>query len=236
MFQRNNLKPVLTLAVTLLGLLQFSAAADTGDEAIKQAVTRLVRAEAAKHAELKDVETAVELPSSGLPLSPCREPEAFLPHQGQVLRPGRFSVGLRCTGEVDRYVQVRLIMRGEYLELSRALMPGDIVTADSIRSRRGDLGELPRDVLRSLQQAIGKIAVRRLDEGTVLRGNHLRSRPLVKRGQNVAVESRGRGFVVRRDGVAMENGGAGDRIRVRMSPREILEAVVDDNGQLVLQP
>lgn len=235
MFQGTNIKPVLSLLVSAFGMMQFAAAAAT-DDAVKQAVNQLLREEAAKHAQWRDVEVAAELPSSGLPLSACQEPEAFLPHQGQTLRPGRFSVGLRCAGDIDRYIQVRLIMRGEYLELKRGLMPGELLTSDNIHRRRGDLGELPRDVLRSAQQAVGKVAARRLEDGAVLRSNHLRSRPLVKRGQSVAVESRGRGFVVRRDGVAMENGGAGDRVRVRLSPREILEAVVDESGRLVLQP
>lgn len=235
MSQHKTTRAALGLVILAAAVAHWPTAANVDDAAARQAISRLLHAEAAKQRELRDVDIDLELPAAMAP-STCSEPEAFLPHQGQRLRPGRVSIGLRCPGETARYIQIRLIMHGDYLELAHSLMPGDILSPDSIRRRRGDLGELPRDVLRLPRQAVGKLAVRRLDAGAVLRDNHLRSRPLVKRGQNVAVESRGRGFTVKRDGVAMENGGAGDRVRVRISPREILEAVVEENGRLVLQP
>lgn len=219
------------LAVGLM-LLPLEAAADTD---IRQAVSRLVETEAAQASELRGTRVGVELLAAGAKLPDCRQPEAFFPRQQQELRPGRMTLGLRCEGETDRYIPVRITMEGEYLEASRNLKPGDTLDEQSIRISRGDLGELPRDVVRKREQALGKQALRRLEAGTPLRSNHLRSRPVVKRGQNVAVESRGRGFVVKRDGVAMENGGVGDTVRVRLSPREILEAQVTENGRLVIQ-
>lgn len=233
MLQQKHLRLAFCLLLAITSGPAFGTAAV---DAVQQAVSRLIHAEAAKSGEFKGADLAVELQTPQAQLPSCSRPEAFFPHQGQKLRPGRISVGLRCPGEIERYIQARLIVKADYLELSRDLLPGDTLAADGLRVRRGDLGELPRDVLRTSQEAVGKQAVRRLEKGTVLRSSHLRSIPLVERGQKVAVESRGRGFVARREGVAMESGGAGDRIRVRMSRREILEALVDDTGRLVVQP
>lgn len=229
-FKRAVLCTILGLAAVLPALSASAAA----KPAVKESVIRLIQTEASRAPEFRDVKIDVELLATGAQLPACQKPQAFFPHQQQQLRPGRMTLGLRCEGEPDRYIPVRLVMHGPYLEVSRSLKPGDTLDEQSIRVSHGNLGDLPADVLRKREQALGKQAVRRLEPGTALRGNHVRSRPLVKRGQNVAVESRGRGFVVKRDGVAMENGGVGDTVRVRLSQREILEAQVTENGRLVL--
>lgn len=236
MLQREDSSPIRFLAIFIIAapLLMGGIAHAAAEEGVKEAVLRLLQAQTSKTKELRDTEIDVELLATAAQLPTCLKAEAFFPHQQQRLRPGRMTLGLRCQGEQDRYIPVRLIVQGSYLEVSRPLKPGELLDTASIRVSRGDLGELPRDVLRRREQAIGKLAVRRLEPGTALRDNHLRSEPVVKRGQNVAVESRGNGFVVKRDGVVMENGGVGDTVRVRLSRREILEAQVTENGRLVL--
>lgn len=165
----------------------------------------------------------------------CEQPRPFLP---EASRPplGRVSVGVRCgeAGRQTRYLQAEVAVTGTYLETARAIGAGERLGRGDLVERRGDLGRLPRQALRDLETATGQVARRSLAAGQVVQAHQLRVPRLVGHGDRVTLEARGEGFRVTRQGEALEAGGRGERIRVRLADRRILEARVIGPQRLVV--
>lgn len=162
----------------------------------------------------------------------CDDPRFFMPGNGQQLQ-GRVTVGVRCgaRGRV-RYLQAQVAITGRYWVAARAVAANTELDASLLEARHGDFGDLPRRAVRSLDEIHGRLARRPLRAGTVLQSSHLRTIPLVERRQTVTVEARGPGFSVSREGQALESGGEGDEIRVRLPNRDTVTAVVRGPGRV----
>lgn len=147
---------------------------------------------------------------------------------------GRVSVGVRCHGNKHstRYITAHVGVTGTYVQLATGVAAGTLISADMLELRQGDLSSLPQHTILLADAAIGQISARQLNAGTVLRKQDLRTRPLVRRGQEVSIETRGPGFVVSRSGEAMQAGGLGDTVRVRLSRQETVTTVVSGEGRV----
>lgn len=181
-------------------------------------------------------EVRVTIREPRAPLPECAMPAPFLPNANA--RPiGRVSVGVRCedTGQV-RYLQAEVAVMGRYVVLSQRLAAGETVRAEHLREERGDLARLPDPAILDPAVAIGQEATRTLAAGVTLQDHHLRQPRLVRRGQAVIVEARGTGFRITREAEAMEPGGKGESIRVRLDDREIIRAEVVGERRLAVDP
>ncbi|MGM0692360.1 MAG: flagellar basal body P-ring formation chaperone FlgA [Pseudomonadota bacterium] len=166
-------------------------------------------------------------------LESCRNPEPFLPNTSS--RPvGRVSVGVRCgdQGQRVRYLQAEIHVAGRYVEVEQKVDAGETLRAEHLTEREGNLDRLPDQTILDPDQAIGQEATRPLASGVVLQRHHLRAPRLVKRGQRVVIEARGTGFRIAREAEALEPGGKGEHVRVRLRDREILEARVTGQKRL----
>jgi len=178
-----------------------------------------------------DVQIEVFPPAAHFPA--CEGAEVFLPRPDA--RPlGRVSVGVRCglDGRRVRYLQAEVTVYGTHLVAARDIEPGERISADMLVRERVDLGRLPPQSLTDLQAAIGQQAKRRMRQGQSLSAYHLETPRLVQRGQAVSVEAQGNGFRIRRQGEALDEGGAGDTVRVRFANRDVQEARVAGPGLL----
>ncbi len=160
-------------------------------------------------------------------LPACESPSAFFPNASS-RRWGRVSVGVRCgaDGRQVRYLQANIQVFGSYPVTATDIDAGQRITEAMLGSRQGDLSQLPPYTVMDARKLIGLQATRSLRAGTTLNEHQVREIPSVLRGQRVSVEARGRGFRVSREGEALEDGGHGETIRVRLSRREILDAIV----------
>jgi flagella basal body P-ring formation protein FlgA len=223
---------VAMLIVAMTAALPSVAAPPADLSAPLQAVHRFV---AERAAELGD-EVAITIREPRAPLPECTMPAPFLPNANA--RPiGRISVGVRCedTGQV-RYLQAQVSVMGRYIELSQRLVAGETVRAEHLTEKRGDLARLPDTAILDPGVAIGQEATRTLAAGATLQDHHLRRPRLVRRGQAVIVEARGTGFRITREAEAMEPGGKGDSVRVRLDGREIIRARVVGERRLAVDP
>ena len=179
-----------------------------------------------------NVSVTVRPPRAELPA--CNNPQPFLPNAGT--RPvGQISVGVRCNDSGRaRYLRAEVRATGRYVEVAERIEAGETVRPRHLREKQGDLSRLPDQVILDPANAIGQEATRPLSKGVKLQGYHLRRPQLVKRGQRVVVEIRGTGFRVSREAQAMEAGGQGESVRVRLDDREILRARVTGRGRLTL--
>lgn len=219
----------LAIALTVASLVAPQARA--ADEAMLDSVRQFLEAQARSLGD--DVEVTLYPPAARFPA--CPAPSPFLPRASQPPI-GRVSVGVKCgeQGRRTRFLQAEVSVIGAHLETALDIAAGETITRDHLVIRHGDLARLPRQALRDAEQAIGRVAMRPLSGGQVLQGYQLRKPRLVNRGEEVTLEARGSGFRVTRSAEALAPGGRGDRIRVRLDNRDVIDARVIGKRRLVV--
>lgn len=174
----------------------------------------------------------IEVRPPGAHLPPCVSPEPFMPGQGQ--KPwGRVSVGVRCGDATRRvrYMQARVTVIGRYWVSAGELPAGTPIRADMLAAEQGDLSKLPANTVLERARIVGQETVRPLAAGTVIQDYQLREPTLVTRRQAVTLVAGGKGFRIRREGRALDDGPLGARVRVRLPNREVVVAVVTGPGR-----
>lgn len=180
-------------------------------------------------------EVVIEISPPSARLGECVNPTPFLPNPEAELR-SRVSVGVRCgeEGRQVRYLQASVEVIGRYVEVARRVERGQPLREDDLRLVSGNLGRLPGGAVMTLDEAIGQHATRPLAPGQTLQAHHMQSPRLVYRGDSVQVEAAGSGFRVQREGEAIDEGGMGESVRVRLPDRLILEGRVVGPGRVAV--
>lgn len=212
-----------------LALLTLPAPGQADESAMMAKIHAFLYEQAAVAGE--EVMIDIHPPRASLPS--CEHPAPFLPNTAS--RPvGRVSVGVRCgdQGRQVRYLQAEIHVTGRYVEVGQTIGVGETIRPEHLTQQEGNLGRLPDQTILDPAQAIGQEATRPLAAGVMLQRHHLRAPRLVKRGQRVVVEARGAGFRIAREAEALEPGGKGEYVRVRLHDREILEARVTGQRRL----
>jgi flagella basal body P-ring formation protein FlgA len=177
-------------------------------------------------------EATVTVQSGAARLDTCASPAPFLPNENSAPRWGRMSVGLRCADGSMRYLTAEVKVQGRYVVPAQAIASGTVISADMLTTKRGDLSTLPRNLIRDKDAVIGKSARQALMAGKPLQTQQLSAPLLVKVGQAVKISSGGPGFRITRNGEAVDAGSLGDAVRVRIGPRQNLDAVVIAAGEV----
>ncbi|NND54301.1 MAG: flagellar basal body P-ring formation protein FlgA [Gammaproteobacteria bacterium] len=165
---------------------------------------------------------------SRLRLSSCNVPlEAELPYA--TTRKTRVTAEVRCPGSRPwkLYVPVRLQVWQQVLIAAGPLTRGKLLEADDMILAERTIGQQTRGFLLDPKHAVGYRLKRSLSEGDVITPAVIVAPPLIERGQAVTIEAAAGGLRVQMAGVALENGLAGDIIKVenRESGRKV-EGVV----------
>lgn len=171
----------------------------------------------------------VDTPISGSPPE-CSTLEAFLPSGARLW--GRLSVGLRCQGESPwtRYIQAYVSVTGNYYAAARPISAGQALTDADSELREGDLTKLPDSVVLDRTLLKDAIANYSIALGSPLRKELLRTLPLIVRGQNIKLLTRGQGFTVSVDGKAMTDAALGAIVQVKIEGGQVLRGVVRSDG------
>ena len=163
-------------------------------------------------------------------LAACNAFEPFLPPGRQLW--GKTNLGVRCLGPSGWtiYVPVQISVLGNYLVASRQLPGGSLITPTDFVLQQGDLCSLPASVLTDAAQAIGKTLKSTLAAAQPLRGDQLIAPWAVQQGQNVKTVSRGAGFTVSSDGMALNNAAEGQVVQVRTSSGQTVSGIARAGG------
>jgi flagella basal body P-ring formation protein FlgA len=175
------------------------------------------------------VSLRVDTPISGPPPE-CQQLEAFLPAGARLW--GRLSVGLRCLDESPwtRYMQAYVSVTGNYYAAARQISAGQTLTDADSQLREGDLTQLPDSVVVDQTQLKNAIANYSIALGSPLRKELLRTLPLIVRGQNIKLLTRGQGFTVSVDGKAMADAALGATVQVKIEGGQVLRGVVKSDA------
>ncbi len=165
-------------------------------------------------------------------LAPCVQLEAFLPAGARAW--GRVSVGIRCLAPATwtAYVPAEVRVTGLYLTTTGPISAGQVLSPADVRRQAGELTAQVADVLTDPAQAIGHVARISLAGGRPLAASHLRLPPAVLQGQAVKVVSRGAGFQVANDGVALSSAADGQGAQVRLANGQVVRGIAR-NGNIV---
>ncbi|HET8997908.1 MAG TPA: flagellar basal body P-ring formation chaperone FlgA, partial [Acetobacteraceae bacterium] len=144
---------------------------------------------------------------------------------------GRFTAILSVTGAAMEPVNLRLAGRAEATEqlpVATARLPaGTVLRAEDLRLARIRVSRLHGAVVRTMQDAAGLQLRRPALPGQPLQRADLVRPSLVQRGATVRLELQAGGLRLTAQGIAMQSGAAGERIRVmNTASRALLEAVV----------
>jgi flagella basal body P-ring formation protein FlgA len=169
-----------------------------------------------------------------LKLEPCATLQAFLPAGAKLI--GKTSIGVRCTAQPGWSVllQADIKVAADLLVASRPLAQGTVLSAADLSPQRGELGR--PGLITDPAQAIGKTLKFAIGAGQVLRQDMLRAPLLIRQGQTVTLRARGDGFVVSQQGIALNDTGAGEMVRIRTSSSQVITGITVAEGMAEAQP
>ena len=154
---------------------------------------------------------------------------------------GRFSAMLMLTGEGMEPQAVRIAGHAEdTVEVPVAVLrlsAGAVLRPEDVRMARVRVSLTHGDIARRAAEAVGMQARHLIQAGAPLMLADLVRPALVQRGAHVQMMLENGGLLVSGQGIAMDNGAAGDRVRV-LNPvsRAVLEAVVTEAGRVRVAP
>jgi flagella basal body P-ring formation protein FlgA len=118
----------------------------------------------------------------------------------------------------------------DVLLASKPLGRGEPITKDKVKAVKMNLARAPSNAIMSLDQALGRRVNRSVAANSILRGDQIEMPPVVRRGDLVQVVAQSKAIRVSVKGIAKQNGGVGEHIRVQnvRSKRIIHAMVIDD--------
>lgn len=120
--------------------------------------------------------------------------------------------------------------------LAQAVLSDQSLTLDDVNFIEHDIGSLSKGFIASEQELIGQITRRALRAGTVLSHDMLNAPLLVSRGDLINIRIQRPGLQIEMKGIALEQGRAGDRIRVRNErSQKIINARVIDQATVLVE-
>lgn len=145
---------------------------------------------------------------------------------------GRTHVQARCSDGAtwSLYVPVDIHVTADYLVSARPVRAGQALTDADVATRRGDLAELPGNVLTDASQAIGQTASVALPAERPLRADLLRKPVVIHQGQSTRVVTAGSSFQVAAEGKALGNAIAGQVVQIRMSSGQTISGIAQTDG------
>ena len=152
---------------------------------------------------------------------------------------GTFRGDVEVDGKVKRtvFAKANIEAYAEVLVCAHDVPRGKAIEATDLRFEKRALSQQKGDTVQDLDVAVGMIARDNLLMGETLSRRSLVPKQLVKRNQLVSVEAKAGALVVRSRAKALDNGGAGDVVRL-MNPESKAEfqgRVRDDGAIEVLQ-
>ena len=122
--------------------------------------------------------------------------------------------------------------RVEALVTTRKIPRGKLVRASDVELTKVEQSSVGDEPLTSVEQVVGLLARQTIQSGRALSVDMLTSPPVVRRGEFASVVRKGNGFQIMTQGRVLEDGGAGEIVRVRLSSRKIVRAMVLDSRTL----
>lgn len=126
-------------------------------------------------------------------------------------------------------IPFKIKIQTEVVVANRDIPPNSVISENDLVTISRDIDDIDQ-IITELHQAVGKLAIRRISKGEVVKKNDLQQVKVIKRGQNVNVEVISGNVKIYTTGIAIQDGGVGDVIRLR---REIDNTKTTIEGKVV---
>lgn len=168
-----------------------------------------------------------------LALPACLQLEAFLPTGASML--GKTTIGVRCKekNSWSVFISVSITSTMNMLVSSRPLQQGKVIAAGDFSVQSGEISQ--PGIVTDEVQVIGKVIKFSIGAGQLLKQDMFRSPYAVTQGQTVQIISEGHGFILRSEGVAMNNVAAGQPVQVKVPSGKIISGIVKSDGVVGVQ-
>jgi flagella basal body P-ring formation protein FlgA len=128
-------------------------------------------------------------------------------------------------------VKVPAVVAREGLARGSVIRPGQVEVTEI------DLSRLPEGALRQLAEAEGRQATRLVPVGVPLSGRDVMAPVVVRRGERVLLKLERGGLTLTAQGVALEDGGVGETVKVQnVQSNRTIEGVVQGTGEVAVAP
>lgn len=116
----------------------------------------------------------------------------------------------------------------------KPLKANSMIKDSDVKLSRVDVRDT-QDALFSADEAVGKIAIRPIGAGTVIKKDYIKPETLVKRGDTVVVRAETGSISIKSKGTAVENGYRGRSINVKTASGREITGVVVGPGEIAVR-
>ncbi|MYM57911.1 flagellar basal body P-ring formation protein FlgA [Vibrio sp. OCN044] len=243
----NRIVSPLSLIVWLgLSLLSNTASATENSlnyQAIYQAIEANFKTQVSNQARTRQwgkhtVNYQIRIPASADHLPLCPEPLIIEGSDSKTLPVGTLKRSVSCqSNSADWRINVTIKSElGLYVVVTKTgVGRKQALTANDLKLEWRTLTK-EQDFLTQIEQASGKMTLRRIRSGQVLDSRQLKSQPLVEKGNQVIISAAKDGFMATTKGLAQEEGALGQQIEVKnISSGKVIRAVVVGLNQVETQ-
>ena len=218
----------VTAILILAGLASACDAAGIGEREVKQAVRSHIEENAPWPKDRVRVEYLAAVPEAALTVgaSSCqvrsRAGESYI---GRTAFTVRFSRG--DTFVREETIRVRIEVLTDVVVTTGGIARDALIDQGDVTVKKKWLDTVTSGVVTDLAEVVGKKAAMRINAGTEITRNMLRSVPVVKKGEVVRILLESGPMMISAVGLCQEDGGQGDLIRVEnTSSRKVIFARV----------
>jgi flagella basal body P-ring formation protein FlgA len=198
---------------------------------IPLSLDKSIRQFVSKHPTMAGLKVDIEYIDSKIKLPNCAGPiDVALPAR---VRPwGRVNLQLRCQTGKGWFISlpIKVLVFGEYVLTTKFIQSGVRISPADLRIIEGDLSSLPDDVVRSINEATGRQAVRAIQAGSYISLNNLKEPSVIKVGDRVRVQVIGAGFQATGEGIAQSSGSINEIIKVKLPDGQVLQGTISSPG------
>lgn len=193
---------------------------------LKEKIEQHILASLATQQDSK-IQVTVDKIDSRLKLKACQDDhlEVFNPYQIPVIRAN--TMGIKCQETENRwtlFVPVKITVQKFVLTAKHPLLKGTLINEDDVEIQEVDISQLKQGYFDKTSDVINQACKTNIAQGNVITPHLLQAEPLVRKGERIAIQALSENFSVTMEGIALNDGAAGDLIRVKnLSSKKLLK-------------
>lgn len=165
----------------------------------------------------------------------CNRLDAYLPPNARLW--GKSIVGVRCQDPLDWSLQIPVMVRvtAPVVITARPVARRQVLSEADLTQRTMEVSQLPLGLITDMDQALGHRTVAALAAGTALRGDMLKSAPVITQGQTVKLLYKGDSFHISGEARALADASLGEQVAVRAASGKVLRGIAVEKGVVQVQ-
>jgi len=207
-----------------------------GSESLRTAASHFLAEQVANTYPKSKAEIQIGAMDASLKFPDCPSPSFILAAGSNLWGTG--SLGVQCDSPTrwSLYLTYNINLKGPALVALRPLPSNYSPSAQDLAKTEIEYTMDPGRYPQYPDNLHGSCLSMPLAKGRPLTVDILRAIPIIRAGQRVRVLADGPGFQVTQEGIAQQQAGVGDQIRLKLSSGRYLQGTVQDDGTVYIKP